>query len=74
MSCSELAKEYMCQEAHFKLPYENIPQNKQDGITKKSRKKKKGIHSTFICGPREDTHLNRSQKPPIIQCAVNEVS
>lgn len=40
MSCSELAKEYMCQAAHFKLPYENIPQNEQDGITKKSEGKK----------------------------------
>lgn len=40
MSCSELAKEYTCQAAHFKLPYENIPQNEQDGITKKSGGKK----------------------------------
>lgn len=36
MSCSKLAKEYMCQEALFKLPYENIPQNEQGDITKKS--------------------------------------
>lgn len=44
MSCSELAKEYMCQEAHFKLPYENIPQNELDGITKKTGGK--SIYST----------------------------
>lgn len=36
MSCSELGKEYICHEAHFKLPYEHIPENEQDGITKKS--------------------------------------
>lgn len=39
MSCSELGKEYTCQEVHFKLPYENIPENEQDGITKKSGEK-----------------------------------
>lgn len=82
MSCSELAKEHMCQESHFKLPHENIPQNKQNGITKKSGEKKGFIQSwknwwgkkTYVCGPRVCTHLNTSQKPPKIQCAVNQAS
>lgn len=46
MSCSELGKEHMCEEAHFKLPYENIPENEQDGITKKS-----GVKSRFNAYP-----------------------
>lgn len=40
MSCSELGKGYICHGAHFKLPYENIPENEQDGVTKESGGKK----------------------------------
>lgn len=53
MSCSELGKEYMCQEAHFKLPYENIPENEQDGITKKSGGKKTLIQHWINWGKKQ---------------------
>lgn len=85
MSCSELGKGYMCQEAHFKLPYENIPENEQDGI-----KRKVGGKALIPClswfpqdklgektskpktprGSRVCTYLNTSWKTLITPCAV----
>lgn len=58
MSCSELGKEYICHEAHFKLPYENIPESEQDGITKKS-----GGESRFNAYP--DSPRKKINKNPM---------
>lgn len=63
MSCSELGKEYMCQEAHFQLPYENIPEHEQDGITKKSGGKSR--FNAYPDSPRTNWGKNKQTKNPM---------
>lgn len=62
MSCSELGKEYTCQGVHFKLPYENTPENEQDGITKKSGQESR--FDTYPHPPRINWGKKQTNKKP----------
>lgn len=62
MSCSELGKEYTSQGDHFKLPYENIPENEQDGITKKSGQESR--FDAYPDPPRINWGKNKQTKSP----------